>query len=288
MNRSSDIEVEASREKLLNAIGNPPDLVFVRGWGNLGDELIWAGTRQLLYGLKYREVGVRNLQNVTGHTALFTGGGGWSVPFHQIPAFLAIVEEQFEHVIVLPTTFDTSLEITRTLLAKTKALVFARELVSYNQIKGLCNADIAHDTAFFFDFEKYKQDGSGVLNAFRTDGESIHPVLPEGNIDISTACSSLDEWLWTISKYAIIRTDRAHVMIAGALLGKKVEYLTSSYHKVPAIAEYGLKNYPVTRIPEESMPRIVMADVKDSSKEKRPSRFKVRKIIRAILNGKKK
>ena len=37
-------------------------------------------------------------------------------------------------------------------------------------------------------------------------------------------------------------------MIAAALLGKRVEYEASSYHKVPAIAEYALRQYPVTRL----------------------------------------
>ena len=37
-------------------------------------------------------------------------------------------------------------------------------------------------------------------------------------------------------------------MIAAALLGKEVEYAASSYHKVPAIAEYALADYPVRRL----------------------------------------
>jgi hypothetical protein len=36
-------------------------------------------------------------------------------------------------------------------------------------------------------------------------------------------------------------------MIAGALMGKRVEYCSSVYHKVPAIAEYALKGFRVTR-----------------------------------------
>ncbi|HUB76582.1 MAG TPA: glycosyltransferase family A protein, partial [Solirubrobacteraceae bacterium] len=40
-------------------------------------------------------------------------------------------------------------------------------------------------------------------------------------------------------------TDRAHVMIAAALLGRQVEYASSSYHKVPAIADYALREHDV-------------------------------------------
>ena len=37
-----------SRDLLLGAIGEPEDLTFIRLYGNIGDELIYAGTRQLL------------------------------------------------------------------------------------------------------------------------------------------------------------------------------------------------------------------------------------------------
>jgi hypothetical protein len=41
-------------------------------------------------------------------------------------------------------------------------------------------------------------------------------------------------------------------MIAAALLGKAVEYSTSSYHKVPSIADYALKSFPVRQQPSRS------------------------------------
>jgi 3-polyprenyl-4-hydroxybenzoate decarboxylase len=36
-------------------------------------------------------------------------------------------------------------------------------------------------------------------------------------------------------------------MIAAALLGKRVEYRASSYHKVPAIAEFALRGFAALR-----------------------------------------
>jgi hypothetical protein len=36
-------------------------------------------------------------------------------------------------------------------------------------------------------------------------------------------------------------------MIAAAMLGKRVEYRSSLYHKVPAIAEFSLGEFPVHR-----------------------------------------
>ncbi len=284
MDPANNFEVQASREKLLDIFGSSPDLVFIRAEGNIGDELTCAGTRQLLSGLKYREVNIHDLQNVTGHTALLSGSGGWCKSFHSLPGFLPMIEDRFQAVIVLPSSFDTSEEIVKKALQKTKALVYARDRVSYRQIQPLCKSDIAHDCGFFFDFEKYKRNGEGVLNAFREDAlKNPHHPLPEDNIDLSAVCSSLDEWLWTISKYELIRTDRAHVLIAGALLGKHVEYSMSEYHKVPAIAEYALKGYPVHQIPEPSLTKSFVAKAKNH-----PSGSHMRRKPSRMLTGKGK
>ncbi len=238
--------IEASRKKLLRAIAGAPNVTFIKSYGNIGDDLIYAGTRQLLSKISHVEVSGQNLEDASGHTALISGGGAWCHPYHEfMPTLLPLVEQQFERVIVLPSSFDVSVDGVREALRNTKALVFARERESYRQIRELCNADIAYDCAFFFDFGPYRSDGNGLLAAFRTDKESALQEIPNDNNDISVTCGSLEDWLWTISRYEAVETDRAHVMIAAALLGKRVEYRASTYHKVPAIAKFSLKGFPV-------------------------------------------
>jgi GT2 family glycosyltransferase/exopolysaccharide biosynthesis predicted pyruvyltransferase EpsI len=248
--------IARSRKEIFQAVGDPPELVFVRGRGNLGDELIWAGTRELLNGRAYREIGIEELPATSGHTALICGGGGFCHPYHELmPHILAVAEMRFERVILLPSTFDTSVDAVREALEGTRAVIFARERGSYSQIQSLCDARLAHDTSFFFDYDSYRQTGSGVLHAFRTDTESSdeRPIPPE-NDDISLTASTLESWLRTISRHAVVRTDRAHVMIAAALLGKTVEFACGSYFKVPAIAAYALSDFPVKRLPPAAMP----------------------------------
>ena len=75
MQKSHEEAVEDSRDALFRAIGEPEDLTFIRLYGNKGDELIYAGTRQLLARRFYKEVSVRNISGVSGHTALVAGGG---------------------------------------------------------------------------------------------------------------------------------------------------------------------------------------------------------------------
>jgi exopolysaccharide biosynthesis predicted pyruvyltransferase EpsI len=265
---SAESSIEASRQKLLREVSGSPDLTFIsHTLGNIGDYLIQAGTRQLLSRVSYREVkfrwskaaiasgnrrkrDIRGLQRVRGHTALVTGGGGWCGPYHRtMPTVLPIIERRFERVLVLPSSVDTSVPRVRKTLARTNALFFARERESYRQLDGLCETDIAHDCAFFFDFGPYRRNGRGVLTAYRTDAESaMRRELPTGNNDISVSCKSLDEWLWTIARHEVVETDRAHVIIAAAMLGKQVRYRAGSYHKVPAITEYALEGFPITRL----------------------------------------
>jgi exopolysaccharide biosynthesis predicted pyruvyltransferase EpsI len=256
MQKSHEDAVEDSRSVLQRAIGEPEDLTFVRLYGNKGDELIYAGTRQLLARRFYKEVSVRDLGTVSGHTALVAGCGGWCGPYHDMVKHLPAIESKFERVIIMPSSFDVSVPSVRSTLAATKALVFARERKSFEDIRRLCDAKIAYDCAFFFDYRPYLRHGEGCLVSYRTDEESVLSVIPESNHDISKSCSSLDEWLWTIARHAVVKTDRAHVMIAAALLGKSVDYWTSSYHKVPSIADYALKPFPVRRIEPEKTIRM--------------------------------
>jgi len=92
---------------------------------------------------------------------------------------------------------------------------------------------------------RLRRPGSGTLLAFRTDREAVAEAVPHGNRDISIACESLDEFLWSIARYELVKTDRAHVMIAVALLGKEVHYCPTNYHKLPGLAAGALQDYPV-------------------------------------------
>ncbi|HXO43054.1 MAG TPA: glycosyltransferase, partial [Thermoanaerobaculia bacterium] len=246
-----------SRCELLAAVGTEPaGFTYVRGIGNRGDELIQAGTRLLLAGLDYREIGFEEVAAASGELAVISGGGAWCRWFHEImPRVLALAEMRFARVVVLPSSFDPSEEAVRDVLGRSRAVVFARERESWRQIRGLCDARLAHDCAFFFDYTPFAASGDGVLHAYRTDREasSAFPV-PADNEDISALLPTLRSWLQRIASAALVRTDRAHVMIAAALLGKEVEYRTSAYHKVPAIAEFALAGFAVRPAPPAPPP----------------------------------
>jgi hypothetical protein len=249
MHEAARDAIEASRQALLSSIGDASDVSFIRQWGNIGDDLIYAGTRQLLRDVPYREISVLALEGEHGDVALLCGSGAWCGAYHHLPECLAAIEQRFDRVIVLPSSFDTTIPEVRDTLARTKATVFARERTSYELIESLCDTRLAHDTAFFFDFGPYVRRGDGTLTAYRTDPEAISRVVPGGNNDIAETCASLDEFLWTIARHERVLTDRAHVTIAAAMLGKLVAYSVSNYHKVQSIVDYALGGFSVERVP---------------------------------------
>jgi hypothetical protein len=239
------LDLESSRAKLLGALEGATDITMIRNPGNMGDHLIHAGMRRLLGEIDYREVGLRQLDGARGEVAVITGSGGWCEAHQHLPPYLPRIEKQFERVIIFPSSFDTKVKSVRKALGSTRALVFAREFASYDQVRQLCRAEVAHDTAFFFDFDPYRRPGRGTLLAFRTDPEAATEGVPPGNREIPVACESLDEYLRAIARHEVVKTDHAHVMIAAALLGKEVHYAPSNYHKLPGLVSSSLHGYPV-------------------------------------------
>jgi exopolysaccharide biosynthesis predicted pyruvyltransferase EpsI len=94
---------------------------------------------------------------------------------------------------------------------------------------------------------------AGILHAFRTDAEQSTPSVPEGNLDLSrimafgtwdaNAChTAAHHVLRFLNLCEEIRTNRLHLAIGAALLGKRVEFHPNSYFKNRAVYEYSLRD----------------------------------------------
>ncbi len=92
-----------------------------------------------------------------------------------------------------------------------------------------------------------------VLQAFRVDVERTSDVVPPGNVDLSAVLelSSCQKSLAELSCYSFLSeinafeevyTDRLHIGIAAALLGKRVKLYANNYYKIRAIYEYSIKD----------------------------------------------
>lgn len=91
------------------------------------------------------------------------------------------------------------------------------------------------------------------LNSFRTDCEKTNIILPDNNFDIAskfgaliftpkTAFSIAYQLFNYINKFEIINTNRLHIAISGAILGKTVNFYPNSYWKNESVYFYSLKN----------------------------------------------
>lgn len=92
-----------------------------------------------------------------------------------------------------------------------------------------------------------------VLNSFRTDIEKTDIHIPANNFDLSAifaygtihekfasyACYRLLKFM---NHYNEIRTNRLHISIGGALLGKQVKIYPNNYYKCEAIYRYSMKD----------------------------------------------
>lgn len=237
--------IEASRTRLLRECTDAPDVTFIPLVGNRGDELIWAGVRSLLRDVDHREVPWKAVSDTGGSLALVAGSGGWCKDFHGLAHDVLLqAVERFERVVLLPSTFDPTYEPVAAALRATPARIWARDELSKGLMESVRPVEVAHDTAFFFDYGPWVRRGTGTLYAMRNDRSRVADwdalgIDPIRNDDISHTMKHLDQWLWHIAKHAVVHTDRAHVMIAAAMMGKSVVWYSTNDHKVGGIAAYG-------------------------------------------------
>ncbi len=100
------------------------------------------------------------------------------------------------------------------------------------------------------------RERGGALSCFRTDAEKTSVTIRRDNLDLSSLMGVgtrvvADErvahrvscrLLALMSKFQEIRTNRLHLAIAGALLGKEVKFFENSYYKCEAVYEYSMKD----------------------------------------------
>ena len=100
---------------------------------------------------------------------------------------------------------------------------------------------------------------SRILNSFRTDSEKTNFQLPDDNYDVASQFGALvfNENLSTIIGYylinflntfEVINTNRLHIAISSAIMGKKVNFYPNIYWKNKAVYDYSMKTrYPNVR-----------------------------------------
>jgi hypothetical protein len=246
----------AHRDKLLAYLGEQHDLhLLTEMRGNMGDQLIWPGTRDLLDSgqVPYSTTTLGEVGEAAHplSTLLIPGSGAFDQRWHEwLPDTVCTAARDFGKVVILPSSFDPAVPIVAKCLALHNVHAFAREERSHRSIESLARASLSLDCAIYF---HGFVDGSGaaalpaadgpLLLALREDegsrlsAQGLRPD-PLVNRDISLCTTRLAEWLDAVSRAARVVTDRLHVAVAAVLPGRRLMYVDPYDAKISTYFSY--------------------------------------------------
>jgi exopolysaccharide biosynthesis predicted pyruvyltransferase EpsI len=262
--------VKNNNENLLRGLRALDTFTYIPNNGNMGDILIAKATFDFFENnkIKYRPFKGRPADNI-----VYGGGGIWNEYYKNswikfLPFFC-----NAKKVVILPSSFYNCPELTKIL--DERFTVFCREKQSYDYLTAAkTNAKIIldHDMVFYMSEKAllgtiniYDKKAllklSGDLNKvplaakfMRSDIEKNNDC--ESDMDLSSYLSN-DEFitpkeadfgakvmLSVVDGVNAVITDRLHIAIAGALLGKQVYMLDNSYKKLSEVYKHSLSVLP--------------------------------------------
>lgn len=278
---SRSLQQHAEFQRLAEVLASMADssepVAYLTNPGNLGDALIDAGSRAFLRrtGIRTTVYSGRKLRDLhRGHykagyvkhlmlktislgliakypftlpriaeahnVAVICGSGGFCKEAAVASQIARLAARHFRHVIVLPSTYAMSLAD-----YPGNVTFFARDrLQSLRYAEG--RATFCHDMAFFLDPEPIPPVRPRGVH-LRTDNETSGRLpIPAENFDVSATGTERDDATLVfeeIGKSETIVTDRLHLAIAAALLGRRTFLFSGSYFKIPAIYESSIRQY---------------------------------------------
>ena len=257
------------------------EIVFVPGPGNAGDGLINLGTYKFLERLKIRHRWGDYREPHPGKVVLHCGGGALVSIYPGSEDILRRNADVAKALILLPHTVRTHGEYLKSLGAN--CTLFAREAISYEYLlahRGAADVKLAPDMAFVLSDRDISTEPWGFnhlwqreilgpwarmlikflwrsrkekkLRAMRSDKES--KIIMGGDSDMTgmfspgnmhrDQCANAIKAIRLIAKaYDEIETDRLHMSILAAIMGKKVTLFDNSYGKNKSMFEASMRDY---------------------------------------------
>lgn len=230
---------------------------LVRNDGNYGDALIRLGTERFFedLGIRVAKVdthpltplnkirmkigGLRSfLPTPLGANLAFSGGGEWFGPYKNADWYTRMAAGRAGKLVIMPSTFAKPYDRLH------NASYWVRD--RYESLEAMPFASFCHDMALYLTLVEPDRllpnrtpPTRGTFHCFRIDHETrFAGALPTDNYDISRDGSDMDDvtpFLRHIDQYESVITDRLHVSIAAALLGKEVKVVGNAYFKIRAI-----------------------------------------------------
>lgn len=252
--------------------------------GNAGDGFIMYATLWLLkyFDIEYELFGAN--ETVFGRTVLFGGGGNLiSNTYDTMRRTICDNIEKNECILLPHTVVGASDLLDWT--AGGKLSVLFRDPISYENalVEGLSPevCKLAHDMTFYLPsslFAVHRKRGSGIAYCLRDDEERHDELQYAESIDLSLSWNG--HW-WTnealcrastyslassIAPFSTVVTDRLHIGILAAMLGKRVMLGANNYYKNEAVFNYSLRpRYPRVSFHESRFDLISSASACDES-----------------------
>jgi len=241
-------------------------IIYFPNPGNAGDRLIVYGTLEVFKKANLDWDFYDKNKNYKNQLLFYAGGGNLVGLYRDCKAFINRFKNNNELVILPHTIKDEDLLLSN---LGNNITFFCRERKSFEYVNKVFkykeNVYLSKDLAFYIPtsiLDKYKSNGKGTCNLLRLDGEKTNIKIPSDNIDLSITVLPKGPTRWLcndpkdienisdkifkyISNYETVITNRLHLAIAGALIGKKVIFYANSYYKNEAVYNYSIKNkYP--------------------------------------------
>lgn len=235
-------------------------IIYAPNQGNWGDGLIHKGILQFFdhFGFDYSQLTRRDVLHQTEFAVrsggriddviLVSGGGGsWRNERSGNRSFMDQAAPRFARSIVLPHTFETGpVDVKRD---EQLTLYVARDRSL--SLESIASASVCHDMAFFLQLpELFAASGGGGTGYFMRGDRERSPdasQMPSG-MDLSMQgnhLSNVTPFFQILNEFEHIVTDRMHIAIAGAMLGKRVELYPGDYAKANAVFDLSIRhNYP--------------------------------------------
>ncbi|WP_070975300.1 hypothetical protein [Corynebacterium sp. MC3] len=238
-------------------------VLYVPNMGNWEDALIHKGTEQFLkhFGIDFKTIQWKELQPYlreserlglrVGEKAVLNGGGGsWRASTSGNRSRAQAMAGVFGNIIELPHSYATSM------IDQSGCEIdyFARD--RSGSLEHVPSASFCHDIAFFLQLPSLTRvDGAlGEGFFFRGDKERSSALgdLYRGTLDLSKFGNHMDSitpFFEILSRYSCIYTDRMHIAIAGAMMGKDVRFYIGNHGESLGVYEATLKtHYPNVKI----------------------------------------
>ncbi|OWJ84104.1 hypothetical protein CDV52_09485 [Haematobacter missouriensis] len=229
-------------------------VIFLPNSGNWGDGLIRYGAKRFFHdhGITHVEMNLGKgsgkyllapfLARPKKYLFVYSGGSAWGHNYRHGYDIVSLISRFTDNIIVLPTTFFYE-------PSRARGILFRRDQF---ESRDHCPRSLfCDDMALYLlarrEYYDFGPPTERVGHIYRRDKESSRRFEDREGHDLSNDgnhMSNGDDFLRQIARYRKIITDRLHVGIGAAILGREVQLMSGSDFKIRAIYRTSLSHLP--------------------------------------------